>query len=124
MTVERELHQPLDHPVLAAMREEHERPDAQMARRHTREDRAGQARLAVDGGSRRHAREHARRRDPEMEHRLREQVLAQDGAERRASIAAARERRPTRALEVDVEACAVWIHDLAEQQRAPVAEQR
>ena len=55
-------------------------------------------------------------------HRLADHVLAQHRPERRASVAAAGERRAPGPFEVEVEACAVGTDDLAEQQRPPVAE--
>ena len=74
--------------------------------------------------ARRDDRERARRRDPQRRHRLAHDVLAQHGAERRATVASARERRAPRALELDVAPLAVRADDLAQQDRAPVAELR
>ena len=55
-------------------------------------------------------------------HRFAHDVLAQDRAERGAAIAAAGERGGARALELDVPADAVLVDDLAEQDRAAIAE--
>ncbi len=71
-----------------------------------------------DGGER------ARRRDAERGHRLAHDVLAQHRPERGAPVAAAREGRAPRALELDVAPLAVLADDLAEQDRATVAELR
>ena len=66
--------------------------------------------------------ERARRRDAERRHRLADEVLAQDGPERGATVAASRERGAARALELDVPSLAVLADDLAEQDRASVAQ--
>ena len=108
--------------AVAARGEELERADAEVARGHAREDRAGQHLLAHDALARRHGGERARGRDAERRHRLADDVLAQHRAERGASVAAARERRASRALELDVAPPPVVADDLAEQDRATVAE--
>ena len=110
--------------AVVARGEELERADADVARGHAREHRARQHLLAHDALARRHGGERARGRDAERGHRLAHDVLAQHGAERGASVAAARERRAPRALELDVASLAVLADDLAEQDRAPVAELR
>ena len=115
----------LPHAVgVAARGEELEGADADVARRHARQHRAGQHGLAHhvlagdDGGER------ARGRDAEREHRLADDVFAQHRAERGAAVAPARERRRARALELDVAADAVGVDDFAEQDGAAVAELR
>ncbi len=60
----------------------------------------------------------------QREHRLADDIFAQHGAERGATVAAARERRRTRALELDVAAHAIPVDDLAEQDGPAVAELR
>ena len=69
-------------------------------------------------------RQRARGRDAERVHRLADQYLAQHRPDRRLAVAAARERRPARALEGDVAAPAGAVDHLAEQDRAAVAELR
>ena len=73
---------------------------------------------ACDGGER------AGRRHPEGGHGFRDDILAQDRPQRRASVAAARERRRAGAFQLDVVANAVFTDDLAEQNGAAVAELR
>ena len=69
-------------------------------------------------------RERARGRDAERRHRLADDVFAQHRTERRAAVAAARERRRARALELDVAPHARAIDHLAQQDGAAVAELR
>ena len=57
-------------------------------------------------------------------HRFADEVLAQHGPERCASVAIARERRPSRALELDVAPHAVASHPLSEQNGATITELR
>ena len=57
-------------------------------------------------------------------HRLTHDVLAQHRTDRGQAVAAARERRGPRALEVDVAKAAVSVDDLSQQEGAPVAETR
>ena len=68
--------------------------------------------------------ERPRRGDAERVHRLADHVLAQHRPDGRLAVAAARERRAPRALQVQVAAAAVDVDDLAEQQRAAVAQPR
>ena len=63
-------------------------------------------------------------RDAEGVHRLADDVLAQHRPDRGQPVAAARERRAARALEVQVAQPPVGVGELAEQQRAAVAEPR
>ena len=76
-------------------------------------------RLAGDDGG-----ERARGRNAQRRHRLADDVFAQHRTQRGAAIAAAREWRRARALELDVAADAVGVDDLAEQDGAAVAELR
>ena len=110
--------------AVVARGEELERADAEVARGHAREDRAGQRLLADDELAGRRDGERARGGDAERRHRLADEVLAQHRAERGASVAAARERRASGALELDVASPPVGADDLAEQDRPPVAELR
>ena len=57
-------------------------------------------------------------------HRFADEVLAQHGPKRGASIAIARERRESRALELDVAEHAVAPFAFSEQNGAPVTELR
>ena len=104
------------------MRRVLERADAEMARRDAREHRAGQHRLAHDVLAGRHDRERPGRGDAERVHRLADHVLAQHRPDGGLAVAAARERRATRALQVQVATAAVGVEHLAEQQRPAVAE--
>ena len=101
-----------------------ERADADVARGDAREHGTGQHRLAHDGLPRRDDGERPGGGDPERVHRLTDHVLAQHRADDRLAVAAACERRPPRALQVQVATTTVRIEDLAEQQRAAVAEAR
>jgi hypothetical protein len=56
--------------------------------------------------------------------RLADDVLAQNGAERGATVAHARERGPARALELDVTAHPISVVHLAKQHRTAVAKLR
>ena len=64
------------------------------------------------------------RGDAEGVQRLADDVLAQHRPDHRLAVAAAREAGASRALEVQVDAAAGGIHELAQQQRAAVAELR
>ena len=108
--------------AIPARGEELERAHAEVARRHAGEDRARQHLFAHDALARRRDGEGARGRDAQRRHRLADEVLAQHGAERGASVAAARKRRPSRALELDVAPPSVLADDLAQQDGATVAE--
>ena len=101
-----------------------ERADADMAGRDAGQHRAGQHGFAPHVLSRRHRGQGARRGHAKRRHRLADDVFAQHRPKRGAAIAAARERRPSGALELDVEARAVGGDDLAQQDGAPVAELR
>ena len=104
--------------------EELERAHAEVARRHAREDRARQRLFAEDALARRRDGEGTRGRDAQRRHRLADEVLAQDGAKRGASVAATRKRRASGALELDVAPQAVLADDLAQQDGPTVAELR
>ena len=109
---------------VAACGEELEGTDAHMARGDARQNGAGQLAVAPDrlaggdGGQR------TRRGDAERSHRLAHDVFTQHRPDRGAAIAAAREGRRARALELDVAAPAVAVHDLAQQDGAAVAQLR
>ncbi len=101
-----------------------ERPDPDVAGRDAGEHRAGQQPLPRDLLARRDHGERAAGRDPERVHRLAEDVLAQHRPDDRLAVASARERRAAGALEVQVAPVAVRVEDLAEQQRATIAQPR
>ncbi len=95
-----------------------------MAARDARQHRPRQRGLAIDRLARRDDRERARRRDAEGLHGLAEDILPQDRSEPGPPVAPAREGRAARALELDVEALARRVQDLAEEDRPTVAELR
>ena len=101
-----------------------EAADAQVAAGDPGEHGAGQQRLAVDRSPGRDDGQRAGRGDAEGVHRLADDVLAQHRTDRGQTVAAAGERRAPGALEVEVAERAVGVHELAEQERAPVAETR
>ena len=110
--------------AIAARSEELEGADADVAGRDARQHRARQHGLAhhrLAGGDRR---ERARGRDAERRHRLADDVFAQHRTQRRTAIAAARERRGPRTLELDVAPHARAIDHLAQQDGAAIAELR
>ena len=109
---------------VAARGEELEGADADVARRHARQHRAGQRRLAHHRLAGRHGSERPRGGNAERRHRLADDVFAQHRTQRRAPVAAARERRRPRAFELDVATDAVAAHDLAQQDGAAIAELR
>ena len=90
------------------------------ARQH-RARQHGLAHHRLAGGDRR---ERARGRNAQRRHRLADDVFAQHRAQRRAAVAAARERRGARALELDVAPHARAIDHLAQQDGAAIAELR
>ena len=98
--------------------------DADMARRHARQHRAGLHGLAdhdLAGGD---GRQRPRGRNAQCCHRLADDVFAQYGAECGAPVATAREGGAPRAFQLDVAPDAVAADHLAEQHRAAVAELR
>jgi hypothetical protein len=95
-----------------------------MARGHARQDRAGQRLLAHDELPGRRDGQRARGGDAERCRRLADEVFAQHRTEGGASVAAARERRASGTLELDVASSPVRADDLAEKDRPPVAELR
>ena len=101
-----------------------EAADPQVAARDPGEHGSRQQGLAAHRAPGRHHGEGAGRGDAEGVHRLADDVLAQHRADRGQAVAAARERRAPGALEVQVAKVAVGVDELAEQQRAPVAQTR
>ena len=101
-----------------------EAADPQMARGDADQYGARQKRVPNDLLSRGDDGESARSRDPERVHRLADQVLAQHRSDRGLAVSAAGEGGPARSFEVDIAATTPCIDDLAEQQRAAIAEAR
>ena len=102
-----------------------ERADADVRGRHARQDRARQgAGLAQDRLAGGDDGQRARGRDAQGVHRLADDRLTQHRAEHGLAVAAARERRPARALQVEVATPPRDVDELAEQQRAAVAQPR
>ena len=93
-----------------------------MARGYAGEDSAGQGAFAEDAFAGGDGGEGARGGHTERGHRLADEVLAQDGAERGPAVSAAGEGRGAGALELNVVAQAVAAYYLAEQVGAAVAE--
>ena len=81
-------------------------------------------RFAEHGLAGRYGGERTSSRDPEGSHRFADDVLAENRAEGRPAVAAARERRSPRALQMDVASYAVAVDDLPEQEGSSVAELR
>ena len=91
---------------------------------HPGQHRAGQRGVPVHGPPGRDDGQRTRGGNAEGVHRLADDVLAEHRADRSEAVAAARERRTSGALEVQVEDAAGAVDQLAHQQRAPVAEAR
>jgi hypothetical protein len=83
-----------------------------------------QGALAKDRLAGRHRRKGPRRRYAQRVHRLAQDVLAQDRPEPGAPVAATREGRAAGALELDVEALARRVQDLAQKNRPAIAKLR
>ena len=109
---------------VAARGEELEGADADVARRHARQHRAGQRRLAHHRLAGRHGRQRPGRGNAERRHRLADDVFAQHRTQRRPPVAAPRERCRPRAFELDVATDSVRAHDLAQQDGAAIAQLR
>ncbi len=85
---------------------------------------ARQRRLALHPLARRDHGQRAGGRDAQRVHRLADDVLAQHRADGRQPVAAAGKRGAARAFEVNVAEPAVSVDELAEQQRATIAQPR
>ena len=109
---------------ITANREELKGADADMARRHAGQYRAGQRRFTPDRLAGRDNGEGSGRRDAERRHRLADDVFAQDRPERGTAVAIPGKRRGTGALELDVAADAVGVDKLAQKNCASVTELR
>ena len=92
-----------------------ERSNPDVARRDAGEDRTGQGRLPLHHLARGDGGQGPGGRDAERMHGLAKDVFPQHRAYRRPPVPAARERRPARSLELDVEAPAVGREDLTKQ---------
>ena len=94
-----------------------------MAARHARQHGAGQgAGLAKDGLPGGDRRQGARRRDAEGVHGLAQDVLPQDRPEPGPAVTPPGEGRAAGTLELDVEALARRVQDLAQENRPAIAE--
>ncbi len=99
------------------------RSDANVTRRNAREHTARQRPfLAHDSFTGGDSGERAGRGYPERGHRFADNVFTDHRAEGRFAIAAAREWRAPRALQLQIVPRAVRVDDFAEQERAAVAE--
>ena len=98
--------------------------DANVARGDAGEHRAVAHRLAIDRFACHRHREAARRGDAKRVHRLADDVFPQHRAERRTAVAAAREPRLARSLQLDVDAFAGGRDLFAKQNRAAVTKGR
>ncbi len=101
-----------------------EAPDPQVAAGDAGEHGARQRRFAVHRESGADYCQRPRRRDTQSVHRLADDVLAQHRSHRGEAVTAAGERRGAGTLEVDVANAPVGADELAQQQRAPVAQPR
>ena len=95
-----------------------------MARRHTRQDGPGTFRFSHNALARHYRGKCSGGRNAERSHGLADDILAQDGTQRRSPISAPGKRRRTRALELNIAAHAVQVDHFAEQNRPPVAKLR
>jgi hypothetical protein len=86
-----------------------ERADAEVARRDTGEHRSRQHRVALDLISSRHHSQRPGRGDTEPMHRLTDHVLARHRADGCLPVTTSRERRATRALQVQVVTASVDV---------------
>src|SRR4029077_3074784 len=114
----------LDRIQIPARREELEGADTDVAQCDAVQHRAGQRRFAPNRLAGRHSGERSGCRNPKRRHRLADDVFAQDGPERSASISPPGKRRWPRPLELDVAAYAVAIDHLAEKNGPSVTDLR
>jgi hypothetical protein len=109
---------------IAPVGEELEGADSHMTLGDAGQHSAGLKPLAQDLCAGGHHGKRAGGPNAEGGHRLADDVLAQNGAERGAAVAHARERSPARALELDVTANPISVVHLAKQHRTAVAKLR
>ena len=101
-----------------------EAPHPQVAAGDAGEDGARQKRLSLYRAPGAHYGQGSGSRDTESVHRLADDVFAQHRPDDGQAVTAARERRGPGTLEMDVANAPVGVDELAEQQRAPVAQPR
>ena len=112
----------LDRFEVAARGEILEGSDTDVARCDAGQHGSRQLAIAIDRFPGRDGGQRPRGRDSERMHRLADEIFAQDRPQRGAAVSASREWRSARALQLDVPPLAVAIQDLAEEDRAAVAE--
>ena len=88
------------------------------------EHRAGQHRLPPDAFAGRHHCQGPGRWDPKRVHRLADQELAQHRPDGGFAVAAPRERRPARTLQVHVTTASMDVEHLAQEKRPTIAQTR
>ena len=110
--------------AVAARSEELKGADSDMAGGDARQNRARHRRVAPHMLARRRDCQRPRGGNAQSRHGLADDVFAQHRAKGRAPVAAARERRRPGALQLKVATHAMPVDDLAEKNRAPVAELR
>ncbi len=116
--------QPPQQVHVAAGRHVLEGADPQVAARDTGQHRARQRRLALHGAPRGDHRQRPRGRDAKRVHGLADDVFAKHRPDRRKTVAAPRERRCARTLEVKVAKASIGRREFAQQQCPAVAQTR
>ncbi len=122
VALERRGHQSANQIVVAGGCGVLESPHPQVACRDAGEHSPGKDGLALHGNACRRHREGAGGRDPERVHGLADEELPQHRPDGGQSVAPSRERCAPRPLQMQVAQTPVRCGDLAEQQRAAVAE--
>ena len=77
--------------------------------------------VAINRFAARNGRQRPRSRNSERMHRFANEIFPQDRPQRGAAVSASRERRSTRALQLDIAPLAAAVQDLAEEDCAAVA---
>src|SRR5271165_7479843 len=85
---------------------------------------SGQLAVAINRFAGRDGSQRPSGRNSERMHRFADEIFAQDRPQRGAAVAAPRERRPARALQLEVAPLAATVQDLAEEDRAAIAKLR
>ena len=124
VTVDHMVRQPPHGLCIAPRGDVLEGADADVTGGHARKDGTGQGGLAQHRLPRCHRVQRSGGWHSQRRHCLTDDVFAQHRTERGAPVRAPREGRSPGTLELDIAPQAVPAHDLAEQDRAPVAELR